>query len=129
VFVTFIWFLRYRLRSSSGTEELAPVKDSPCVYTRDTAGSSSCSPPVVRNLGTESSSGCISTLNTAGFKEVKTALALHDLPSGIVHDIHSCILQRPGFEKRLWPYILDNNLVFEPRKSALLLAMYSLGEF
>ncbi|KAG1789899.1 uncharacterized protein HD556DRAFT_1446687 [Suillus plorans] len=130
--------------------ELTPAETHPGVYARDTTGSPSCSTsldalgpgamaesrqlpqgsapgyPVVRNLGTECLNGCVGTPNTPTFEDVKVILALHDLPRGVVREIHSCVLQREGFEDTQWPYVLDDNLVLEPRKSALLYAIHNL---
>ncbi|KAG1784999.1 uncharacterized protein HD556DRAFT_1451164 [Suillus plorans] len=131
-------------------DELTPAETHPGVYARDTTGSPSCSTsldalgpgamaesrqlpqgsapgyPVVRNLGTECLNGCVGTPNTPTFEDVKVILALHDLPRGVVREIHSCVLQREGFEDTQWPYVLDDNLVLEPRKSALLYAIHNL---
>ncbi|KAG0692205.1 hypothetical protein DFH29DRAFT_1009117 [Suillus ampliporus] len=140
---------------NDGTKKLMLVNTSPCVYSRNTTGSSSRSilndaldpsataescnsvglpqflAPSYSVVRTHSAdlNGCVSTPNTLSFEDVKAVLAPHNLPCGVVHEIHSCVLQRQGFKEMQWPYILDENLVFEPRKSALLLAMYNLGIF
>ncbi|KAG2357101.1 hypothetical protein BDR07DRAFT_1491082 [Suillus spraguei] len=136
------------LKLNDGTKELTSVETHPGVYARDTTGTCSTSLdalgpgklaeshrlpqgsapgyPVVQNLGTECLNGCVGTPNTPTFEDVKVILALHDLPRGVVHEIHSCVLQGEGFEDTQWPYVLDDNLVLEPRKSALLYAMHNL---
>lgn len=86
-----------------------------------------CSAPGSAVIGAISNlSGYVGTPNTPSFKEVKAVLASYHLPHGVVHEIHSCVLQKPGFEELQWPHVLHENLVFEPTTSAVLLAMHNL---
>ncbi|KAG1832899.1 hypothetical protein DFJ58DRAFT_736234 [Suillus subalutaceus] len=126
---------------NDGTKELMPAKTYPRVYARDTTGGPSCltsldalGPGAMAKIcqlpqglvGTECLNGCVGTSNTPTFEDIKAILALHDLPHDVVHEIHSCVLQREGFEEMQWAHVLDANLVLEPRKLALLFAMYNL---
>ncbi|KAG1769049.1 hypothetical protein EV702DRAFT_1203032 [Suillus placidus] len=96
-------------------------------YTQTYALSASTSLVPISPTVTTGTSTTPLALGAVGFETVKAGLAIHHLPRGVLHEIHSCINEDAGFEVSQWQYVLEENLVFEPLMSTILKLMHAIS--